>query len=270
MHASLAVFVAALPALTSAVVVPSYSGMNVIFHDDFWGDAGTSPNTTAWNIITGDLGVNNELQTYSDSNENLQISGGGTLQLVPRRDSSATGGWTSGRIESVGSFTPEAGKTTRVEASIRMGYTSTSNHNGIWPAFWMLGNSMREGTVWPTCGELDIMEEKNAQLTGYGTAHCSSCSEPVGLQSTTAISSASTFQTWRLEWDRSSNYWATETITWSIDGVTFGTIVGATLGDEASWGVLAHSPFYILMNVAVGGDFAYVSSPNITLPSSIC
>lgn len=271
MHSS-ALVISLLPALGAAISLPSYAGLSTVWHDDFWGTAGSSPNVTAWNVITGYLGLNEELETYTDSNQNLQISGGGTLQLIPRRNSSATEGWTSARIESVDSYTPVPGKNTRVEASIRMGTGSngtTGSLQGIWPAFWMLGESMREGTSWPLCGELDILEQVNGALTGYGTAHCgTNCEEPTGRQGSTSISSSTSFHTWRLDWDRTSNNWETESITWSLDGHDFFSINGTTIGDQATWSTLAHSPFYILLNVAVGGTFGYVpllSSPLLCL-----
>ncbi|EFX04547.1 beta-glucanase [Grosmannia clavigera kw1407] len=227
---SSALIVSLLPALTAAFSLPSYNGLSTVWHDDFWGNAGDSPNVTHWNVITGDLGLNNELETYTESNENLQISGGGTLQLIPRRNSSTSSGWTSARIESVDSYTPVPGKNTR---------------------------SMREGTSWPLCGELDILEQVNGKLTGYGTAHCENhCEEPTGRQGYTSIPSGSNFHTWRLDWDRTSNNWQTESITWSLDGVDFFSINGTTIGDQATWSTLAHSPFYILLNVAVGGTMA--------------
>jgi hypothetical protein len=114
--------------------------------------------------------TNNEIQVYSTSNYNIQASGGDTLQFVPRK--SSTGTWTSGRIESIASFTPSAGKIMKMESQIRFGTNAQANKQGIWPAFWMMGDSIRHGTGWPQCGELDVMETLNGVLTGYGTAHC--------------------------------------------------------------------------------------------------
>lgn len=147
-----------LPALASLALAwapPSYSGYTLQWSDSFAGSSATLPNSNNWNIITGNLGVNGELETYTSSTANVQLSGGSTLQLVPWKDSSVSGGWTSGRIESKYTFTPSAGKVTIAEANIRFGSNPTSNKQGIWPAFWILGSSIRSGTGWPQCGELD-------------------------------------------------------------------------------------------------------------------
>lgn len=162
-----------LPFLSGAALAwdaPTYDGLSRVWESTFVLAAGSPPSSANWNTIQGDLGVNNELQTYTSSSRNLQCSGGGTLQLVPWRDSSATNGWTSARIESKYTFTPQAGKRTRAEAAIRFGGNAVSTKQGIWPAFWMLGDAIRHGTVWPACGELDILETVNGVLTGHGTA----------------------------------------------------------------------------------------------------
>ncbi len=172
---------------------PSYGGLNVVWQDGFTGPGGSSPDGSNWNMVTGNLGVNGELETYSSSTANVQISGGGTVQLVPWRDGSTSGGWTSGRIESTFTFTPGAGRLTVAEAQIRFGDNQPSAKKGLWPAFWLLGDAIRHGTGWPRCGEIDVLETVNGQMTGYGTVHCDSspggrCNEPSGLSGSTGFS----------------------------------------------------------------------------------
>src|SRR5690606_10274699 len=98
-----------------------------------------------------DISVNNELQQYTTSNRNLQNSGGETLQIVPWRDGD---GWTSARVESKYTFTPKEGSLTVAEAEIRFGNNNIENKKGFWPAFWLLGDSIRKGTDWPGAGEI--------------------------------------------------------------------------------------------------------------------
>lgn len=234
---------------------PSYSGYTLLWSDNFAGSAGASPSTSNWNIITGYLNQNSELEVYSSSNSNLQLSGGSTVQIVPWESS---GSWTSGRIESVSSWTPASGVITRVEAIIDFGANPTSEKAGYWPAFWLLAQSYRTGAQsWPGCGELDIMETINGVLTGYGTAHCGSeCNDDngyVGVQGTIAIPNTS-WHTWRLEWDRTSGNWETETIKWYMDGTVFFTLTGSEF-EQSVWTNLAHSPYYIILNMAVGGSW---------------
>ncbi|KAM0261401.1 hypothetical protein ACHAQJ_002254 [Trichoderma viride] len=245
---------------TNAWTPPGYSGYNLVWYDDFSGNGGTSPNQNNWNIITGNLNVNAELETYSSSTQNLQLSGGNTLQLVPWKDSSTFGGWTSGRVESKYVFTPQAGVVTRAEASIRFGSNAQANKQGIWPAFWILGNSLRNGGSWPACGEIDIMETVDGQATGHGTLHCDVypggiCNEGNGIGGPVNIANIGDFHTWRVEIDRTSNNWQTETLTWSLDGTNFFQIPGSQIGDSGVWNAIAHSPLYFILNVAVGGNW---------------
>ncbi|KAK1990517.1 family 16 glycosyl hydrolase [Colletotrichum falcatum] len=235
---------------------PNYSGFTRIWQDTFPGAAGAGVNEGNWQIITN-IRVNNEIQDYTTSRSNLQISGGGTVQIIPQKD--AAGRWTSGRIESKYTFTPAAGRVTAAEGLIRFGDTPIANKKGIWPAFWLLGDAMRHGVSWPRCGELDILETVNGQLTGYGTVHCDAypggaCNEPSGIAGTTAIPDQG-WHTWRIQWDRRSGNWRTETVTWFRDGQQFHQITGARIGSEGIWNTLARAPVYFILNVAVGGDW---------------
>ena len=248
-----------LAAVAQATQAPKYNGFDLVWQADFVGTAGTLPNTANWNIITGNLGVNAEMETYRSRAQEVQLSGGGTLQIVPWRDSTATNGWSSGRIESKYTFTPTASALTRVEALIRFGTNAPSAKQGLWPAFWMLGDSMRHGTVWPECGELDILETIDGQLTGHGTMHCDItpggiCDESTGIGSSISIPDQS-WHTWRLELDRTNSNWEDQTITWYMDGKQFQQIAGSRIGSASVWTNLCHSPLYFILNMAVGGTW---------------
>ncbi|KAH8696459.1 secreted glucosidase [Talaromyces proteolyticus] len=259
MNSHIASFLLALAPLASAWAPPSYSGYTLQWSDQFAGSAGASPNSNNWNIIVGKSTVNNELETYTSSSTNVQLSGGNTLQLVPWADGSVSGGWTSGRIESKYVFTPASGAITLAEADIRFGTNAISQKQGIWPAFWILGNSIHTGTSWPECGELDILETIDGQLTGYGTSHCDVnpggiCNEPNGLGASVTIPDQS-WHTWRMTWDRTASSWQSETISWYMDGKLFHQISGSTIGDANVWASLCHDPLYFILNVAVGGSW---------------
>ncbi len=165
-----------LPAAFSCLLVvvdawaaPSYGSYNLLWQDDFSGSGSTPPSAANWNTITN-LHVNNEWETYTASTANLQISGGGTVQIVPWRDSS--GAWTSGRIESTFTFVPTGGRVTFAEAAIRFGDSPTSNKQGIWPAFWLMGDSERHGTGWPQCGELPCLSNPLLQYSPLTRTAC--------------------------------------------------------------------------------------------------
>ncbi|KEY68250.1 hypothetical protein S7711_04781 [Stachybotrys chartarum IBT 7711] len=248
-------FLAAMAApLARAILAPNVDGMKIVWSESFSGCAGCAPSSDEWNVAL-DVNTNNEIQDYSTSNANIQLSGGDTVQLVPLKDEA--GRWTSGRIETVQSFTPQPGKRMLFQGELRVG--SNAHKQGIWPAFWMLGNSIREGTEWPLCGELDIYEQVNGDMEAHGTLHCGEfpggvCNEPTGIAKTTSIPD-NEFHTWSIAVDRTSNNWQTETITWLSDGNPYHVLTGAELGDEGVWATLAHSPMYLLLNVAVGGDW---------------
>ncbi len=255
-----------LAAVVSAWDAPSYGGFRRVWQDNFSGGAGSPPNGNSWNLITGDIGVNNERQVYTRASRNVQLSGGGTLQITPWRDSSQPKGWTSGRMESKYTLTPQAGKVTRLEASIMFGENSINNKQGYLPAFWALGDSIRHGTGWPACGELDILETVNGILTGHGTVHCDKypggiCNEGNGIGNGVAIPDQA-WHNWRLEIDRTSGDWQQQSINFYMDGHRYHQVNGARIGNVNVWNSLVNSPFYFILNVAVGGNWVFSFFPN--------
>jgi beta-glucanase (GH16 family) len=243
--------------VTTARDAPQYSGWNRDWQDNFEGSISTTPDLDKWNIITGWLDVNQEIEIYSDSTKNLQLSGNGSVQLVPRNDS---GVWTSARIESKYVFTPASRKRTKVESYFRFGSGDINRKQGIWPAFWMLGDSFRHGTMWPQCGEIDILEQLNGRLTAYSTIHCDiegeggMCQDPMGIEGRTSIPDQS-WHKWSVVIDRTPQHWQDETITFYKDDSQYWRFKGASIPSEAVWATIAHSPLYIILNVAVGGDW---------------
>ncbi|TEA08737.1 Glucan endo-1,3-beta-glucosidase A1 [Colletotrichum sidae] len=189
---------AAILPLAYSIKPPAMDGMNIIWSETFKGNAGLLPESDTWGVALA-IDTNNELQTYTDSSRYLQISGGETIQLIPRK--SANG--------------------------------DNTNEQGIWPAFWMMGDAVRNGVEWPLCGELDVFEQVNGQLTATGTVHCQQesggiCNEPSGHGISTSIPDNG-WHTWSLERDRTSMDWLTEIITWLRDGITFNRITGSDI-----------------------------------------
>jgi beta-glucanase (GH16 family) len=230
-------------------VPPTVDGFRLVWLEPFTGPAGSPVDARNWNIALN-VHVNNEVQEYLSSSRNIQLSGGETVQLVPWR--AADGSWSSGRIESKTTFTPQPGRRLLIQASLRTGRNVSKQ--GIWPAFWVLGDSIRHGVDWPACGELDIFEQINGAPTSFATAHCRVCNEPVGRGTRTAVPDDGNFHTWSLLWDRTAADWRAQSITWLRDFQAFHRLSGAEIGDEATWASLAHSPYFVIMNVAVGGS----------------
>lgn len=112
-------------------------------------------NRARWNVeVSNAGGGNNELQYYIDEPANVHVGddglGNGCLILTARREEYGNRHFTSGRVNSKNKIAFTHGK---IEASIRLPKTA----DGLWPAFWMMGNDFDE-VGWPKCGETDILE----------------------------------------------------------------------------------------------------------------
>ena len=138
-------------------------GYKLVWQDLF---DGTTLNEARWNIeVNSDGGGNSELQYYTRRTENVRLGddgeGNGCLILTARREDYGGRQCTSGRINSKGKIAFKHGK---IEAAIKLPKTA----NGLWPAFWMMGNDYDQ-VGWPRCGETDIMEFGNANGIARGT-----------------------------------------------------------------------------------------------------
>ncbi|KAK3904042.1 concanavalin A-like lectin/glucanase domain-containing protein [Staphylotrichum tortipilum] len=242
----------AIPELIRAAV-SALASFQSLWSSNFDGPAGQSVDPAQWNIITG-VHYNNELQDYTTSPDNLRLSGSGTLQIIPRK--SPSGAWTSARIESVASYTPAPNKVTRFSSLLRFGDAPQEQQQGIWPAFWMLGESSRHGTPWPECGELDIMERINGEKKGHGTPHCGPGDVPCGMMTKEVpLEDVGGWHFWVVEVDRRSPDWKEQAVVWYLDGKEYNRMTGERVGDEGIWKAIAQSPMYFVVNVAVGGNW---------------
>ena len=220
---------------------------NVTMEDDF---EGGTINNSLWNFdvgtgiaISGQGWGNNELQYYTDRAENIKVEDG-NLKITAIKESFMASGYTSARINTVGKFEQEYG---RFEARIQLPWGQ-----GLWPAFWLLGNNIDE-VSWPQCGEIDIMEYRGQAPTNLlGSVH------GPGYSAGNSIG-----KNYKLENDRFDTgfhifgiEWGPDYINYYVDDVLYNQI---TPGDVNGEWVFDH-PFYIIINLAVGGDF--VGSPN--------
>lgn len=245
--------IASIISLVNAGTAPTLPNFNLIWSDTFEGDAGTAPSTDNWVHRTG-AQSNNEVETYTTTTDNCALSGDGSLVITPLL--SETGEWTSCRIETNSEFTCAEGEMMVIQALIKLGSTSgIGGHAGIWPAFWALGASMRSGTEWPQCGEWDIMENVNAQSLGYGTLHCADvCDGTNGLGAAIGFD-YSAYHTWAFAVDLTNSDWTQQQMRWYLDGQLYHTITGANIGTESEWTDLTSKPYFLILNVAVGGNW---------------
>lgn len=128
---------------------------------------------------------------------------------------------------------------------------------GYWPAFWMLGSTLRTGSAsWPACGEIDILETIDGQSVVHGTLHCGvspggPCHEDGGLGGATA-DNATAYHTYAIELDTSTS---PQQIRWYLDNNNYWT-VSASAVDATTWAQATAHPFFIILDLAIGGPWA--------------
>ena len=216
----------------------------LVMEDEF--DTDGALNSTIWgyDIGTGSNGWgNNELQYYTNRTENITVQNG-VLIISVKKESFEGSSYTSARILTKGKFEQTYG---RVEARIRLPYGQ-----GIWPAFWMLGADI-DTNPWPAAGEIDIMEFRGQNPTTIlGSIH------GPGYSGGEAISKSYTLVNDRFDtgFHVFGIEWGPEYVNYYVDDVLYNQITPADVTGE--W--IFNKPFYMLINLAVGGDF--VGSPN--------
>ncbi|MFN2323403.1 MAG: family 16 glycosylhydrolase, partial [Trueperaceae bacterium] len=164
--------------------------------------------------------------------------------------------YTSARIITAGAVEFTYG---RIEARLKI-----PTGQGLWPAFWMLGNDLAE-VGWPESGEIDIMENVGREPgTVHGTIHGPGYSggNPVGRPTTLPGGEAFSddFHVYAIDW-------SPETITWSVDGVDYSTVTADDLPGGTRW-VFDH-PFFIILNVAVGGNWPGYPDATTSFPQEL-
>ncbi|MFE7133247.1 ricin-type beta-trefoil lectin domain protein [Streptomyces sp. NPDC057638] len=219
-----------------------------VFEETFDGPAGAAVDTGRWNTETGDNVYNHERQYYTAGNANAALDGQGHLVITARRENPAnytcwygSCQYTSARLNTAGKFAAAYG---RVEARIKM-----TRGRGVWPAFWMLGHDFGQ-VGWPASGEIDIMENVGHEPGRvHGTLHGPGYSGAGGVTGSYDLPAgqafADAFHTFAVDW-------APDVITWSVDGRVYQRRTPADLGGR-SW--VFNKPFFLILNLAVGGDW---------------
>jgi beta-glucanase (GH16 family) len=230
--------------------------------DEFDGAANSAPNTTKWGYDLGGNGWgNNELQTYTNRTQNAYLDGEGHLIIkVIKETFTGTDGitrnYTSARLLTKGKFEQKYG---RFEVRLKVPFGQ-----GIWPAFWALGNNI-DSVGWPTCGEIDIMEHIGKQPSvNHGTLHGPGYSGGNPLTGTFTLPNgekfADDFHTVAVEWEPN-------TIRFYVDNNLYQTKTAANVPTGSRW-VFDH-PFFMILNVAVGGSFPGNPDDTTTFPQML-
>lgn len=223
-------------------------GWTLVWQDEF---DGPEINLEYWSHETGGGGWGNaEWENYTDLPENSFIEDG---KLVIQALKGLSGGrpYSSARLITREKVEVEYG---RVEARIQVPFGQ-----GIWPAFWMLGNNIFQ-KAWPTAGEIDIMEHIGREPTiVHGTVHGPGYSGGAGITASYDLGEPLTddFHIFAIEWEPTE-------IRWYVDDIHYHTVTPDDLPAEATW-VFDH-PFYLLLNVAVGGTWPGYPDKTTTFP----
>ncbi len=211
-----------------------------------WADEFNGSLNSAWQHETGGGGWgNNEKQYYQAANTAIV---NGELQITARKQTVGGMPYTSSRLITKGRKEFTYG---RIEARIKLPLGQ-----GLWPAFWMLGGNI--STVsWPRCGEIDIMEQVNADSRSYGTVHWDNNGHAEYGRS--VANTPNVYHVYTIEWEPSY-------IRWFVDGVQFNeiNIAGGAGGTEEF-----QKPFFLLLNLAVAGNWPGQTVDESKLPATM-
>jgi beta-glucanase (GH16 family) len=242
--------------LCAAGALAQTADWKMVWHDEF---DGAKLDASKWVYIVGGDGFGNkELEYYTDRPQNLYLENGMlVIEAIKEDHRGAEGterGFTSARINTRGKFAQAYGK---FEARIKLPYGQ-----GIWPAFWMMG----DGTArWPDRGEVDIMENIGREpSTVHGTIHGPGYSGSKGIGAPFVLPAgqrfSDDFHVYAVEWEP-------EAIRWYVDGKQYHSVTPANLPTGTKW-VYDH-PFYLLLNLAVGGQWPGDPDATSTFPQTM-
>jgi beta-glucanase (GH16 family) len=227
----------------------------LVWSDEFNGDAGTSPQPDKWGFDVGtgpntDGWGNGQWEYDTARPENASMDGLGHLVITARNESYIGKDYTSARLLTKGLFAQKYG---RFEARIQLPVG-----RGLWPAFWLLGADA-DTTTWPGCGEIDIMEYRGQDPTQVtGTVHGPGYSGRYGITASQSLPAGTTFDK---DFHLFAVEWTPDWVAWELDGVTWNVLVPAALPAGSPW-VFDH-PFFIILNLAVGGNYVAAPDPSI-------
>jgi len=217
--------------------------LTLIWSDEFNSVTSSNVDNTKWTFESGNNGGwgNNELEFYTSRTNNAYV-GGGLLHIHAQVENTNGFRFTSARMKTQGLFWTLYG---RIEWRSRF-----PSGTGMWPALWMMGTNIAN-LGWPGCGEIDVVENNGTPNFEQGSIH--SGTDATQIYNFTGGDSVTNFHVYDLDWTSNS-------ITWSVDGTPYET--------QTSWGSSTgnpypfpfNQPFFLLMNLATGGN--YVGNPS--------
>ena len=234
---------------------------DLAWSDEFGGSNGSGVDPAKWVLEVGGGGWGNqELEYYTNRLQNAHVQNG-NLEIQAQREKykgqdGVTRDYTSARLKTLGKFSQTYG---RFEAGMKIPYGQ-----GLWPAFWMMGDDI-DRVVWPACGEIDIMENVGKEPSiVHGTIHGPGYSGAAGIGASYTLPTgkkfADDFHIFAVEWEPNA-------IRFYVDGNLYETRTRADLPQGRRW-VFDH-PFFLLMNVAVGGSWPRNPDASTVFPQTM-
>lgn len=225
--------------------IPDYIGYSLLWNDEF---DGKELNTDIWNYELHEPGwVNNELQEYTQSNDNVYLEDGNlVIKAIKTTDDNGNDYYTSGRMTTQNKKDFLYGKVV-ARAKVPEG-------QGLWPAIWMMPTDESKYGQWPKCGEIDIVETLGNDVdTAYGTVHCG---EPYKQQQGTYVLDDGTFAS---DFHEFSVEWEPGEMRFYIDGNLYHTVndwfTAVDGEEEKDYPAPFNQDFYVILNLAVGGNW---------------
>jgi beta-glucanase (GH16 family) len=218
---------------------------SIIWSDEF--NYSGLPDSTKWGNEVGFI-RNNELQYYTNRRIENSIVKNGNLLIIGRKESYNGANYTSASINTLGKFSFRYGK---VEARMKL-----PAGQGMWPAFWIMGENIQK-VGWPRCGEIDIMEHINNTLILVGTAHWHN--EKHVSSGSRIPCDVRQYHNYAVEWDQDS-------LRWLLDNKRYYAVC---IKDSIKSTAEFHKPFYILLNLAIGGDWPKNPDATTVFPDTV-
>lgn len=233
-----------LAATATLAPTPTLENWTLTWSDEFNQPDGSPVDPTKWTHDVGGSGWGNAQLEYDTARiENTYIENpdgeNGVLVIKAIKEKYEYLNYTSARIVTRGKFAQMFG---RFEARAQIPYGQ-----GIWPAIWMLGTK----GGWPYGGEIDIMENIGKEPTiVHGTIHGPGYSGAKGIGAGYSLPGGERFAD---DYHLYAVEWEPNVIRFYVDNQLFNTITPADIPLGAKW--VYHDPFYLIMNVAVGGGW---------------
>jgi len=234
--------------LTTPAEAQSLPGWKLVWSDEFDQPDGSAPDPTKWGYDIGNGCPNlcgwgnNELEYYTSRPENVYVSGG-SLNIVARNEAYNGYDYTSAKLKTFGLFSKTYG---RFEFRARL-----PEGQGYWPALWMMPQDSEYGG-WAASGEIDVMENRGREPTRTGGTIHYGGSWPENVHSGAEYvfpggGTTTDFHVYAFEWN-------TNSMKWYVDGVLYQTQT-SWWSASAPYPAPFDKPFYIIMNLAVGGNY---------------